>query len=58
MSRDYGVGLLGVGHSLPERVESNEELCAVLAGTTPAWIVEKTGITQRRLPSPESSCTS
>ena len=46
----YGVGIIGVGHSLPARVETNEELCAVLAGdTTPEWIVEKTGITQRRL---------
>jgi 3-oxoacyl-[acyl-carrier-protein] synthase-3 len=52
VSRDYGVGVIGAGHSLPERVETNEELCALLAGdTTPEWIVEKTGITQRRLAS-------
>ncbi|MEA2467029.1 MAG: 3-oxoacyl-[acyl-carrier-protein] synthase, partial [Thermoleophilaceae bacterium] len=47
--RDYGVGIIGTGHSLPERVETNAELCAVLPDTTPEWIVEKTGITQRRL---------
>ena len=45
----YGVGIAGVGHSLPERVETNAELCALLADTTPEWIVEKTGITARRL---------
>jgi len=44
-----GVGIVGTGHALPERVETNEELCAVLPDTTPDWIVEKTGITQRRL---------
>src|SRR5215213_2270426 len=44
-----GAGIVGVGHKLPERVETNEELCAVLPDTTPEWIVEKTGITQRRL---------
>jgi 3-oxoacyl-[acyl-carrier-protein] synthase-3 len=44
-----GIGIVGVGHKLPERVETNEELCAVLPDTTPEWIVEKTGITQRRL---------
>jgi 3-oxoacyl-[acyl-carrier-protein] synthase III len=47
--RDYGVGIVGVGHCLPERVETNEELCLAIEGTTPDWIVEKTGITQRRL---------
>jgi 3-oxoacyl-[acyl-carrier-protein] synthase III len=44
-----GIGIIGVGHSLPERVETNDMLCALLPGTTPEWIVEKTGITQRRL---------
>ena len=53
--RDYGVGILGTGHSLPERVETNAELCAVLPDTTPEWIVEKTGITQRYLAEPDDS---
>jgi 3-oxoacyl-[acyl-carrier-protein] synthase-3 len=44
-----GVGILGVGHQLPGRVETNDELCALLPDTTPEWIVEKTGITQRFL---------
>jgi 3-oxoacyl-[acyl-carrier-protein] synthase-3 len=44
-----GIGIVGTGHRLPDRIETNEELCAMLPGTAPAWIVEKTGITQRRL---------
>ena len=52
IARDYGVGIVGTGHSLPQRVETNEELCALLAGdTTPEWIVEKTGIQRRHLAS-------
>ena len=42
-----GIGIVGVGHQLPGRVETNEELCALLPDTTPEWIVEKTGIHQR-----------
>jgi 3-oxoacyl-[acyl-carrier-protein] synthase III len=38
-----GVAIVGVGHHLPSRVESNEELCHGLA-IAPEWIVEKTGI--------------
>lgn len=45
--RDYGVGIVGVGHALPVAVDSNEELCRTLPGTTPEWIVEKTGIRRR-----------
>jgi 3-oxoacyl-[acyl-carrier-protein] synthase-3 len=44
-----GIGVVGVGHRLPDRVETNDELCALLPDTTPEWIVEKTGITQRFL---------
>jgi 3-oxoacyl-[acyl-carrier-protein] synthase-3 len=44
-----GVGIVGVGHQLAGRVEDNEALCALLVDTTPEWIVEKTGITQRYL---------
>jgi 3-oxoacyl-[acyl-carrier-protein] synthase III len=46
----FGVGILGTGHSLGSRVETNEELCArTLPAVTPAWIVQKTGIRRRRL---------
>jgi len=45
---DYGVGIAGVGHHLPDAVEDNETLCRGL-DVTPEWIVEKTGIQRRRL---------
>jgi 3-oxoacyl-[acyl-carrier-protein] synthase-3 len=45
---DHGVGIVGVGHHLPETVEDNETLCRGL-DVTPEWIVEKTGIQRRRL---------
>lgn len=46
-----GVGIIGLGHHLPERVETNEELCANL-DVTPEWVVEKTGISRRYLALP------
>jgi 3-oxoacyl-[acyl-carrier-protein] synthase-3 len=43
-----GIGILGTGRALGLREHTNEELCATtLPGTTPDWIVEKTGIRQR-----------
>lgn len=41
--------ILGTGSALPARVETNDELCATVAGLTPEAIVEKTGIRSRRL---------
>ncbi len=50
MTPAYGVGIIGVGRSLGSRVHTNEELCAkTLRGTSPEWIVEKTGIRRRFL---------
>src|SRR5450830_621406 len=49
IQREYGVGVVGVGHVLAGRVETNEELCAILPDTTPSWILEKTGIKRRYL---------
>ena len=43
-----GIGILGTGRALGSRVHTNEELCATtLPGTTPQWIVDKTGIRRR-----------
>ncbi|MBN3583525.1 ketoacyl-ACP synthase III [Algoriphagus aestuarii] len=39
--------ILGVGHSLPDRIVTNEELSEVM-DTNNEWIVERTGIEQRR----------
>lgn len=44
----FGVGIVGVGHHLAERVEDNETLCRQLS-VDPQWIVEKTGIQRRHL---------
>jgi 3-oxoacyl-[acyl-carrier-protein] synthase-3 len=49
-----GVTISGVGHRLPDRVETNEVLCRNL-DVTPEWIVEKTGITQRYVADTEDS---
>jgi 3-oxoacyl-[acyl-carrier-protein] synthase-3 len=43
-----GIGILGTGRALGSRVHTNEELCATtLRGTTPEWIVDRTGIRRR-----------
>jgi 3-oxoacyl-[acyl-carrier-protein] synthase-3 len=48
---EYGIGVVGTGHFIPERIETNEELCKNLTGVSPEWIVEKTGIKARRIAS-------
>lgn len=54
--RPYGVGILGVGHQLPARIETNEELCRGL-DVSPEWIVEKTGIQRRHLAGPDDTAS-
>lgn len=44
---DYGVGISGTSHYLPERIQTNEELCVVMTDVTPEWILSKTGIKRR-----------
>lgn len=46
---DYGVGILGTSHYLPERIQTNEELCEIMTDVTPEWILSKTGIKRRYL---------
>ncbi|MBK7001219.1 MAG: ketoacyl-ACP synthase III [Rhodoferax sp.] len=55
-TRPYGIGIIGVGHHLPTRIETNEELCLGLA-VTPEWIVEKTGIQRRYLADPQDTAS-
>ena len=45
--KSYGIGILGVGHKLPAKIETNEDLCRSLGDVTPEWILEKTGIKRR-----------
>ena len=48
--RDYGIGVIGTGSYLPNKIETNEELCKTLpAEITPEWIIQKTGIKSRRI---------
>ncbi len=51
--------IVGTGSALPERRVDNDELCRELAArgieTSSDWIVERTGIRQRYLASPETS---
>ncbi len=52
-----GVGIIGLGAAVPERVVSNQEL-ERLVNTSDQWIVERTGIRFRRLASPEETASS
>jgi len=56
--RDYGIGILGASHYLPERIQTNEELCQVMTDVTPDWILTKTGIKRRYLAREEDSASS
>lgn len=50
------VSIVGVGHHLPAASEDNATLCRKLGGeVTPEWIVEKTGIQQRRIAAPDDT---
>jgi 3-oxoacyl-[acyl-carrier-protein] synthase-3 len=45
---ERAVGIIGTGRAIGSRVHTNEELYATtLPGTTPEWILEKTGIRRR-----------
>ncbi len=46
----------GLGHHLPERVVTNDELAALM-DTSDEWIRERTGIVERRFVDAETSCT-
>ena len=50
------VTISGVGHHLPEDVETNEALCRHL-DVTPEWIVEKTGVEQRCIAGPDDTAS-
>jgi 3-oxoacyl-[acyl-carrier-protein] synthase-3 len=52
---DYGIGILGASHYLPEGIQTNEELCNVITDVTPEWILTKTGIKRRYIASKDDS---
>ena len=42
-----GIGIIGTGHYLPLKIQTNEELCQIIPDLTPEWIISKTGIKRR-----------
>ena len=50
------IGITGLGVHVPERVLTNEEL-STMVDTTDEWIVERTGIRERRFAAPEEALT-
>lgn len=48
--------ILGVGHALPERRLTNREL-EQMVDTTDEWIVERSGIRERRIAERQTSCS-
>jgi 3-oxoacyl-[acyl-carrier-protein] synthase-3 len=50
------VGITGLGVHVPERVLTNEEL-SQLVDTSDEWIIERTGIRERRIAAPEEALT-
>jgi 3-oxoacyl-[acyl-carrier-protein] synthase-3 len=55
---DYGIGILATGHTLPETIQTNEELCMHMQDVTPDWILSKTGIQRRYVASETDSASS
>jgi 3-oxoacyl-[acyl-carrier-protein] synthase-3 len=55
---DYGIGILGASHYLPEKIQTNEELCEVIMDVTPEWILTKTGIKRRYIATKDDSSSS
>ncbi|MDE3034959.1 MAG: 3-oxoacyl-ACP synthase, partial [Nitrospirota bacterium] len=48
--------ILGTGSYVPERVLTNADLERMVA-TSDAWIMERTGIRERRLAAPGEACS-
>src|SRR5437868_7987179 len=50
------ISITGLGCYVPERVLSNDELSTIV-DTTYEWIMERTGIRERRIAAPEQALT-
>lgn len=55
---EYSIGILGANHFLPEKIQTNEELCKVMKDVTPEWILSKTGIKRRYIATNNDSASS
>ena len=49
-----GVGIIGVGKKLADNIITNEEICKIV-DTTDEWIIERTGVTERRISTTQKS---
>ncbi len=56
MKNDFGVGILGLGIYVPEKILTNKDL-EKMVDTSDEWIVERTGIRERRV-ADENTATS
>lgn len=54
MKNEMGVGILGLGTYVPEKVLTNKDL-EKMVDTSDEWIVERTGIRERRIAAPEQA---
>src|SRR5256885_16686615 len=53
-SNGVGVSITGLGAHVPERVMTNDELSTMM-DTSDEWIMERTGIRERRIAAPEEA---
>ncbi|MDR7865400.1 MAG: beta-ketoacyl-ACP synthase III [Sporomusaceae bacterium] len=54
MKTEMGVGILGLGTYVPERILTNKDL-EKMVDTSDEWIVERTGIRERRIAAPDQA---
>ncbi len=53
----HGARIVGVGRYVPERVMTNDDLSKIV-DTSDEWIVERTGISERRIAAPDETTSS
>jgi 3-oxoacyl-[acyl-carrier-protein] synthase-3 len=56
VSRNGAIGITGVGSYVPDRVLTNDDL-SKLVDTSDEWIIERTGIKERRVADPEQAAS-
>ncbi|MEI5103024.1 ketoacyl-ACP synthase III [Streptomyces sp. PmtG] len=50
-----GIGILGTGAYVPERVVTNDDITALVPDAPPEWILRRTGIVTRRWAAPDQA---
>lgn len=58
MIEQNNIGIIGTGHYLPKKIQTNEELCEELTEVSPDWILSKTGIKKRHIAEETDSASS